>query len=96
MTATGEHVRLVAPKTASKELIEAIFVQPYCRIGHLVERGIAKRQAASTYLRELAAHAILTEEKAGRDKLFLNTKYLQLLASDGHSFEPFARPHGDG
>ena len=42
-----------APRRCRTRVIEQIFTQPYCRIGNLVERGIAERQAASTYLKEL-------------------------------------------
>lgn len=51
MDATSAYVRNVAPKIHSRDLIDLIFAQPYSRIGNLVARGIAKRQAASTYLK---------------------------------------------
>jgi Fic family protein len=89
MDATTALVRKVAPKIYSRDLIDLIFAQPYARIGNLVERGIAKRQAASTYLKRLVALGILEEEKIGRDKVFLHKKYLALLASDDHKFEPY-------
>lgn len=38
------------PVIYSRELVDVIFEQPYSRIGNLVDRGIAKRQAASRYL----------------------------------------------
>ncbi len=94
MDATAEHVRVGAPKIYSHELIQLIFIQPYCRIGNLVQRGIAKRQAASVYLKTLAALGVLEEEKVGRDKLFVNRKYLELLASDEHQFAPYAFARG--
>ena len=62
---------------------QQIFTQPYSRIGNLIARGIAKRQTASTYLRELVRLGVLEEEKIGRDKIFLHRKYLDLLSSDG-------------
>ena len=33
---------------------------------------------------------MLKEEKVGRDKLFIHHKYMDLLASDDHAFEPYA------
>jgi Fic family protein len=87
---TGEHVRDRAPKIYSRELIELIFTQAYCRIANVVERGIAKRQAASTYLKALADIGILEEEKVGRDKVFIHRKYMKLLAADDHAFDPYA------
>ena len=45
--------RTARPKIYSHDLVELIFTQPYCRIGNLVERGIAERHSGSTYLKEL-------------------------------------------
>jgi Fic family protein len=89
MDETTGLIRKLGPKTYARDLIDLIFAQPYARIGSLVERGIAKRQAASSYLKELVALGILEEEKIGRDKVFLHKKYLALLASDEHEFEPY-------
>lgn len=89
MDETTEHVRKGAPKIYSRELIELIFTQPYCRIANLTQKGIAKRQAASTYLKAIAELGVLIEEKHGRDKVFLHRKYLDLLASDDHTFQPY-------
>lgn len=92
MEETNTTVRERAPKIYSRDLIDLIFIQPYSRIANLVDRGIAKRQAASTYLKELARIGVLTEEKIGRDKIFLHRKYLDLLSSDEHTFEPYPKP----
>lgn len=89
MDHTMVHVQASTPKIYSRELVELIFSQAYCRIGNLVERGIAKRQAASTYLKALADIGVLEEEKVGRDKVFIHRKYMTLLGSDGHTFEPY-------
>jgi Fic family protein len=91
MDHTDEIVRTEVPKIYSHDLIQQIFTQPYSRIGNLIARGIAKRQTASTYLRELVRLGVLEEEKVGRDKIFLHRKYLDLLSSDEHSFEPYPR-----
>ena len=90
MDATSEQMRREAPKIHSRELVDAIFRQPYSRITHLVDAGLAKRQTASVYLKELVGVGILEEVKAGREKLFLNRRYLDLLGSDEHTFPPFA------
>ncbi len=55
MAATVEYVRHAVPKIASRELIDVIFEQPYSRIGNLVERELAGRQAASRHLKALTA-----------------------------------------
>ena len=75
----AEKIRLDAPKIYSRELVELIFVQPYCRIGNLVDAGIAHRQSASVYLKHLCAIGVLEERRAGREKLFVNPALLRLL-----------------
>jgi Fic family protein len=86
---TAEYVKASAPGIYSHELIQAIFAQPYSRIAHLTEQGIVKRVSASRYLKQLVDIGVLDEEKHGRDKLFINRKYMQLLASEEHVFTPY-------
>ena len=85
---TIDFVRAVLPNIYSRELVELTFTQPYCRIANLVEAGIAKRQTASVYLKELHAIGVLREQQAGRDKLFVHSKLLQLLSQDANTFSP--------
>lgn len=76
---TANRMRRDAPGIYSRELTELIFVQPYCRIANLVDAGIAQRQTASVYLKQLADIGLLKEMKAGREKLFINPQLLQTL-----------------
>ena len=82
MDTTTGHVRAQAPKLYSRELVELIFSQPYCRIGNVVEAGIAKRQTSSEYLKKLCAISVLEEVKVGREKVFINPRLIRLLTSD--------------
>lgn len=82
--AAVEYVRQRLPKIYSRELIDAIFEQPYCRIGTLVDKGIAQRQAASRYLQDLVSIGVLEEMRLGKEKLFIHSKLMTLLASDTH------------
>lgn len=82
IAATAERIRSQAPAIYSHELAELIFVRPYCRIAHVVDAGIAKRQTASVYLKELCAIGVLTEQKAGREKIFINPAFMNLLTSE--------------
>ncbi len=77
---TAQKVRALAPKTYRRELVDAIFEQPYCRISTLVERKIAHRETASNYLKTLAGLGILEERKLGRDKVFVNPALMRLLS----------------
>ena len=79
---TTERMRRDASQIYSRELAELVFVRPYCRIAHVVEAGLAKRQTASVYLKQLAAIGILREHKMGREKIFLNPAFIDLLKRD--------------
>ncbi len=79
LESVAEKIRLDAPKIYSRELVELIFLQPYCRIGNVVAAGIAQRQSASRYLKRLCDIGVLEERLAGREKLFVNPILLRLL-----------------
>ncbi|MEA5444669.1 Fic family protein [Gammaproteobacteria bacterium AB-CW1] len=87
MDDTSAYVRQQLPRIYSHELMQVIFEQPYCRISSLVERDIAKRQTASVYLKDLASIGVLKEEKAGKEKLFVNPKLMRLMSQESHEFE---------
>ena len=82
MQHTGQYVQQQLPKTYSWELVEALFKQPYCRINNLVSTGVAKRQTASVYLKQLCDIGVLKEFKSGRETLFVHPKYIELLTGE--------------
>jgi len=82
MEHTAEYVQKQLPKIYTWELVELLFRQPYCRIGNLVDNGIAKRQTASVYLKALTDLGVLREIKSGRENLFVHPKYIELLSGD--------------
>jgi len=86
---TATRVREQLPSIYSRELVDTIFEQPYCRIDNLVEKGIAKRQTASVYLKKLVEIGVLVEQQAGREKLFIHPKLMQLLIQEQNAFEPY-------
>lgn len=70
--------------------MDVVFEQPYCRIGNLVDKGIAQRHAASRYLHDLAAQGVLREIPSGNEKLFIHPKLMQVLSRDDNQFKPYA------
>ena len=96
LDATAAQVRAGAPKHFSPELMELIFLEPYCRIGDLVARGLGERHRASCVLKELVRLGILQEERCWRDKVFVNRRYLDLLASDAPAAGPDPRDLAQG
>ncbi len=77
--ATVDRCRHLLPKIYSKELIETIFRQPYCKIQFLVDADIAKRQTASVYLQELERIGVLVGEKQGREVIYKHPALIEVL-----------------
>ena len=86
---TCAYLRETLPNVYSRELVEVLFNQPYARISNLVEAGIAKRQTASTYMRQLTKAGVLQETRAGKEKLFVHTKFLDLLLRESDDYAPY-------
>lgn len=76
---TREEVSATLPKIYSRELIDVIFEQPYCRIENVVNAEIAKRQTASRYLKALADLGLLESKRLGRETIYTNPGLLTLL-----------------
>jgi Fic family protein len=93
---TKEHLRERTPRIYSHELLDVIFVQPYCRIQNLVSDGIAQRQAASVYLKALVEVGVLKEVKMGKEKLFLHPKLMNLLTNEENTVRPYPGVSGGG
>lgn len=74
-----ERVKKELPKIYSKDLLELLFRQPYCKIRSLEVAGIAQRQTASTYLKELERIGLLHAIKIGREYYYINVKLLDIL-----------------
>jgi cell filamentation protein, protein adenylyltransferase len=90
---TADYVRRKLPKIYSRELVDVVFEQPYCRIANLVDANIAGRQAASRYLKALVSIGVLREQVFGKEKLFVHPKLMHLLTRDSKPSEPYqARP----
>ena len=65
----------------SKDLIELLFHQPYTKVQFLVAAGIAERQTAAEYLKELEKIGVLNGHKVGKENLYLNVKLFRLLSA---------------
>lgn len=79
MEDTATKIQQELPHLYSKELVELIFYRPYCKIKLLEEAGIAKRKTASNYLHEMEEKGFLQSQKVGKEKLFINTPFYDIL-----------------
>ncbi len=89
MEMTADYVRETRPKVYNRDLLDLIFIQPYCRIANVVDAKIAHRQTAANYLKELCEIGVLQETKVGREKLFIHPRFLQLLTAETHTVYPY-------
>ena len=77
-----EEVSNSLPKIYRKELVELLFEQPYVKISHVEEKLEVERKAASRYLQQLEKINVLTSEKVGRQRLYLNHRLLAILRDE--------------
>ncbi len=80
-TSVLEKVKVEANDIYSRELIDVIFSQPYCKISILEEQKIASRNTASKYLKRLEELGILTSETVGRENLYKNISLYSILSN---------------
>ena len=74
-----DRARREIPKVYSKDLMEAVFRLPYCKVRFLEEMGIGSRNTAAKYLHALAGLGLLKPVKRGRDTYYLNEPFYQVL-----------------
>jgi Fic family protein len=67
---------------ADSDLLDVLFEQPYCRISDVVDRCGVTRQTAAKWLGELAERGVVRALKVGRERLFINDEFLQVLTRD--------------
>ena len=74
-----KRVQLKLPKIYSKDLIEQLFINPYCKIEFLVINLGLERKAASRYLKNLEDMGVLKSQQKGKEVIFVNTELFNLL-----------------
>jgi Fic family protein len=79
MESTALKIKTELPKIYRKELVELLFRQPYCKIKFLETEGIAARQTAASYLKQLEQIGILESMKRGNELYYRNTSFLELF-----------------
>jgi Fic family protein len=80
---TQKRVQEKRPRMYSKDLIEQLFIHPYCKIEFLVENLKLNRKTAGLYLKNLEDLEILKAETKGKEVIYVNTELYKLLKSGG-------------
>lgn len=89
MEETRHFIKMNLPSLYSREFSDLLFTQPYCRISNVVEAEIAKRQTAAVYLKQLTEIGVLHEIQVGREKLFVNPRFMELLLTERNTYKAF-------
>ncbi len=76
---TQKLVQKKLPRVYSKDLVEQLFIHPYCKIEFLVDNLKRNRKTAGSYLKNLEDLEILTAEIKGKEVIYVNTKLYKLL-----------------
>lgn len=72
-------IRAVTTAGANADLLGVLFEQPYCRIASVVDRCGVSRPTATNWLNALCEAGVLVDLKVGRERLFINTRFLRIL-----------------
>ena len=70
------------PRAYSKELLDLLFEKPYCRIKNLIDRDLGTRLTVTRYLQDLTNNDLMTELKSGREKIYVNHLFLEVLRKE--------------
>ena len=77
-----EEFRSKLPKIYSKELLESLFYEVYTKISYIEKACNVTRITATSYLNQLEEVGLLESEKIGRERLYKNTRLIELLAEN--------------
>lgn len=75
----AERARAATVGGRDAQFLAVLFEQPYCRIATVVERCDVSRQTASSWLHTLVEAGLLSNVKVGRELLFVNHEFLDVL-----------------
>lgn len=68
-------------KIFTRELNDLLFSHPYIKIGVLEDYGIAKRQTASRYLKEIEKTGWLTSVQVWKETYYINHRLIDVLSN---------------
>lgn len=87
-----EEIKSVTSAGPNSDLLEVLFEQPYCRIANVIERCEVSRPTATKWLSELVEAGSLIDVRLGRERLFINQRFLDILTGIEADVEPSTDP----
>lgn len=85
-----QEIRDLTTAGSNSDLLNVLFENPYCRIANVIERCHVSRPTATSWLNALVEGGVLMSLKVGRDRLFINARFFEVLAR----YEPLDREQG--
>jgi len=79
MKETEKLLKEKVPDIYSKELLEIIFSQPYCKRKYLEDAGIVKKKTAGLYLTRLEEIGLMKSIKIGKEKMYIHQQLYEVL-----------------
>ncbi|OJU40722.1 MAG: addiction module protein [Microbacterium sp. 69-10] len=67
---------------SNADLVDVLFENPYARIANVVERCGVSRPTATGWLNALVAADALVSIRLGRERLFINQRFMHILSTD--------------
>ncbi|MFB4354342.1 Fic family protein [Microbacterium sp. LS_15] len=67
---------------SNSDLLDVLFENPYARIGDVVARCGVSRPTATGWLNALVENDVLVDFKIGRERLFVNHRFMRILSKD--------------
>ncbi len=74
-----EQVRHMLSGGVNEDLLDTIFALPYCRISNMQRRCEVSRPTATKWLETLYNAGILAKRKIGRENIYINTGFMDIL-----------------
>lgn len=85
-----QEIRDLTTAGSNSDLLNVLFENPYCRIANVIERCHVSRPTATSWLNALVEGGVLMSLKVGRDRLFINARFFEVLAR----YEPLDQEQG--
>lgn len=80
---TADQIRLALPKMYSRDLVDLLFYEFYTKISY-IEQGLnVTRKTAAGYLSSLEEIGVLTSEKLGKERIYLNKRLFEVVQAGG-------------
>jgi len=79
MKSMGNNIQKQLPKIYSKDLLEILFRLPYTKRNFIENAGLGNIKTSGTYLKNLEEKGFLKSVIVGKEKLYLNSKLMEIL-----------------